>query len=104
MCGIFVWEGSNFELDVAKYFFQGSNFLKKDTVCLLLMSLPGPNFVKENTICLFDDVPTGGIFCKKPCFWYFKRLRKSETLFYLLGFEPCEYARTLSFEKSYPMD
>ena len=44
-----------------------------------------------------------GKFSKRPCFYYFERLRKSEKRHYLLGFELREYARTLNFEKSYKM-
>ena len=67
------------------------------------MSLPEAIFVKTNTICLFDNVPAGGKICEKMCLSYFSKLRRSEKRLYLLGFEPHEYDRTLSFEKSYSM-
>ena len=47
--------------------------------------------------------PAGGLDFEKSRFSVFKGPCGRLNISYLLGFEPHEYARTLSFEKSYPM-
>ena len=68
-------------------------------VCLFVYVPARGKFCLKITVCHFVDFPAGGEFCEKKCFCYFKKLRSIEKRRYLDGFEPQEYARTLSFEK-----
>ena len=86
-----------------KIFVRGSNFLKRHG--LSFVDVPaGGNFCKQAVFVFCCDVPAEGKFCKNKTnmFLIFWKASQEWKTTYLLGFEPHEYARTLSFEKSYP--